>query len=71
MTPGNAAQRAFLTEGFTRASALAHFGEVHTTEHHNRNGDQVFEWLFSNRGGMRPAVQSAFLPSQKFRFLSA
>lgn len=69
MTAGNDAQRAFLTEGFTRAHALATFGESYTVEHQSTDGDQVFDWLFSNRAGMRHAVRSAFLPSQKFLFL--
>ena len=64
MTPGNDAQRAFLTEGFTRAHALAVFGESYTVKHQDRNGDQVFNWLFGDREGMRNAVRSAFLPSE-------
>ena len=71
MIPGNDGQRAFLTEGFTRAHALATFGEIYTVEHQNLDGDQVFEWLFSNRLEMRTAVRCAFLLSQKFRFLPA
>ncbi|SPO03579.1 uncharacterized protein DNG_06262 [Cephalotrichum gorgonifer] len=57
MTPGNDAQRAFLTEGFTRAHALATFGESYTAEHQSLDGDQVFDWLFSNGATVRNAVR--------------
>ena len=29
------------------------------------DADQVFDWLFTNRGGMRNAVRSAFSPLTK------